>query len=188
MPNHITNKILVKDKNVLNEIINYMTDDKDGNNDEMFTFEKIIPMPDYIYQGLLGQQERQLYGNDNWYDWSLQNWGTKWDAYHTYLDNENRITFDTAWTGVPKLIGILSQKFPNTDIVYNYADEDAGINTGYYVFNSGSVIENRDMDFCSYSAYKTYIDCKELDKDFYKLYVNKNEDIRLVCIAATRLK
>ena len=45
-------------------------------------FEKLIPMPEDVYRGPLGQKEMELYpGDKNWYDWSIDNWGTKWNAY-----------------------------------------------------------------------------------------------------------
>ena len=37
---------------------------------------------------------------DNWYNWNLENWGTKWEAriYDYYRDaNEINVSFETAW-------------------------------------------------------------------------------------------
>lgn len=45
-----------------------------------FDFEKVIPMPDYIYRGSVGKKEKENYGENNWYDWSIKNWGTKWNS------------------------------------------------------------------------------------------------------------
>lgn len=42
------------------------------------------------------------YGASNWYDWRLDNWGTKWDAGYAKLrdKSENHLDyrFDTAWS------------------------------------------------------------------------------------------
>lgn len=44
------------------------------------------------------------YGAAEWYDWSVKNWGTKWDAYDTEvidLDESGErlnLRFDTAWS------------------------------------------------------------------------------------------
>ena len=43
------------------------------------------------------------YGYQDWYDWSIYNWGTKWNACETYVNEYDHIaivTFDTAW-GAP---------------------------------------------------------------------------------------
>ena len=38
--------------------------------ESVFDFEKIIPMPEDIYRGSIGAKEKDLYGENNWYDWS----------------------------------------------------------------------------------------------------------------------
>jgi hypothetical protein len=39
---------------------------------------------------------------DNWYDWNLVNWGTKWDASCVHViskdSNTIKVSFDTAWS------------------------------------------------------------------------------------------
>ena len=40
--------------------------------------------------------------------------------------------FDTAWAGVPLLIQTLSEKFPDIEFLYAYADEDLGSNAVSY--------------------------------------------------------
>lgn len=43
----------------------------------------------------------EKHGFKNWYDWSVANWGTKWDVSECYANeiNDNTLTlaFDTAW-------------------------------------------------------------------------------------------
>ena len=186
MPNHVTSKLYIKDKVIREAVIDYLYENVCGFATFM-TFGKILPIPEYVYKGPLGAEERSLYGEHNWYDWCIENWGTKWDAYNSFIDDEERITFDTAWEGVPKIIGMLSQKFPNSDFDYKYADEDAGNNVDHYKFNSGQILEHDNIKPWSYTAYKTYIDCKDL-QDYYKIYMNRNSDARLVHSAVKRYK
>ena len=50
------------------------------------------------------EHDRRLneYGADNWYDWSLNHWGTKWNAYEAFYmgedENEVALVFQTAWS------------------------------------------------------------------------------------------
>lgn len=46
--------------------------------------------------------ERLQFAGDNWYDWNIRNWGTKWDACDSDLVNESEDSLDyqmaTAWS------------------------------------------------------------------------------------------
>ena len=44
------------------------------------------------------------YGYNNWYDWNVANWGTKWNAYDTYGFDETATSFNTAWSPPIKVI------------------------------------------------------------------------------------
>lgn len=92
MPNHVANRVefFGEQKNI-NEVM-----DKIKGEAEVIDFETIIPMPTNIYRGNLGQKEREVYGNNNWYDWCCAHWGTKWNAY-SQEKNGNIIYFETAW-------------------------------------------------------------------------------------------
>jgi hypothetical protein len=72
-------------------------------------FGTLCPMPESVFRGDLGQDERKECedkGIDNWYDWSVANWGTKWEASDLHLDDEGQyddcahvtVSFSTAWT------------------------------------------------------------------------------------------
>jgi hypothetical protein len=73
-------------------------------------------------------------GAKDWYDWSRANWGTKWNAYETYLETLDEcsviLSFQTAWCGVPRIIQKLAEMFPTITFDYKYSDEDMGYNCG----------------------------------------------------------
>jgi hypothetical protein len=92
-------------------------------------FDKIVPMPKNI-QETIGEPGL----NPDWYDWSCQNWGTKWNSYECKKLAFNKFYFETAWSGVPKLIHKMAVKFPDVVFVYKYSDEDFGSNCGSMVF------------------------------------------------------
>lgn len=96
-----------------------------------FDFNKIIPTPDDIFQGPVGEEERKKYGKNNWYDWDLSNWGTKWNAFCiTAHEGGSRYDFQTAWSFPLPVLKELSKRFPKAKIVCRYADEDIGRNCG----------------------------------------------------------
>lgn len=72
-------------------------------------------------------QELHRIGYNNWYDWSCEHWGTKWNAYNqklTDLDDERLIiTFDTAWGPPEPVIEALKEKFPHAHITGHYVGE-----------------------------------------------------------------
>lgn len=76
-----------------------------ASDESVFDFNKILPMPkhssSFFAKGSLGEKERKKYGNNNWYNWSILNWGTKWNAVEASLDTDNNnkleYSFRTAW-------------------------------------------------------------------------------------------
>lgn len=142
MPNHVTN--LVRLKGDTDHIKNLREAIK---NDELglgsIDFEKVIPMPADIFRGNLGAAERAKYGERNWYDWSIKNWGTKWNAYGNVGDlgvkAPDMICFTTAWAAPHKVISKLAQMNPDLEVEHYWADEDLGFNCGKRVYVGGEV-------------------------------------------------
>jgi hypothetical protein len=83
----------------------------------------------------------EKYGFRTWYDWSIANWGTKWNCYDVFLLDDNSIEFDTAWSTPQPIIEALSKKFPDIVISVDYADEDIGSNCGQYSYENGELTE-----------------------------------------------
>lgn len=80
------------------------------------------------------------YGERDWYEWSIKNWGTKWNAGNTIIDNES-IEFQTAWsTPIPVFVE-LSKRLKDVSIIIHYADEDIGSNCGTLEILNGKVSE-----------------------------------------------
>jgi hypothetical protein len=122
MPNHITNIVSIAGKQNLKELLAEFLDTEDG---DKIDFNKVIPMPDAV--GFRGENlpynphpdepmakayERnlKLYGFKNWYDWSIANWGTKWDCYEFEWLTERKCTFLTAWSPPDPILRKLAGK------------------------------------------------------------------------------
>ncbi len=128
MPNHVYHSITVTGKKeAVDNFKKHFTVDK--SQVVAFDFNTIIPMPEHIFHGNLGDEERTKYGRDNWYDWSLDNWHTKWNAYDTELvedaDESFSFNFQTAWSFPQPIIDKLIEMHP--DLVFDgHANEEAG--------------------------------------------------------------
>jgi hypothetical protein len=97
----------------------------------------------WVFSDNLGREDKEKYGRENcWHEWSLKNWGTKWNAYGQ-KDKRNKgnvIYFQTAWSGVPELIEKITFIFPDVKLKYYYCDEDYGYNVGMYEFKDAKTI------------------------------------------------
>ena len=117
-----------------------------------FDFEKIIPMPDYIYRGVIGAEEITIYGKNNWYDWRCENWGTKWNSCHascSWSCDCIDYCFDTAWSPCEPVIKALSTMFPDTKIFYNYF-ECGMCFCGKQEFENGRMTYSAEGDYVEY--------------------------------------
>ena len=94
---------------------------------------------------------------DSWYDWRVQNWGTKWDVYSCCNDWEDEqpstefsAAFCTAWSPLSdKCMAVLSKKFPGSLLTNYYQEGDMDF-FGVTIAKDGEV-----RDFCdSMSKYR----------------------------------
>lgn len=125
MPNWCSNRVIVAgSERELDRFEEYVS-----TKDARFSLEKIIPMPEDVYRGNLGDKEREKYGEKNWYDWSVQNWGTKWEIdpksikIEDYSIGEVGYFFDTAWGPPEKVHKHLVDEFPKLEISWHWQDE-----------------------------------------------------------------
>jgi hypothetical protein len=81
-----------------------------------FDFNAVIPCPENI---------------SDWYTWSIEHWGTKWNAQPSSGDtivveripNGAEIWFDTAWNPPVPVILELSKKFPELEFQLYFTEE-----------------------------------------------------------------
>ena len=82
-------------------------------------------MPEHIQNC---DEEVDLHGFKvpTWRAWSVENWGTKWNAYDARFstkDPEHTVEVDTAWAAPPvALFKSLAKQFPTHEIVI-HSDE-----------------------------------------------------------------
>ena len=90
--------------------------------------------------GKQAYQNIQKYGCPTWYEWRIQNWGTKWNASGAEV-LDGRLSFLTAWNAPKQILEKLSQMFPSITIHHVWADEDIGHNCGDRAYKNGTVTQ-----------------------------------------------
>lgn len=99
------------------------------------------------------------YGYKDWYNWACSNWNTKWNACEVDWISDDCVEFETAWSFCHPIVKKLSEMFPDVEIVFCFADEDCGSNTG-----DGRMIAGKETDDTEYPdtgdkrAYEIYLD------------------------------
>lgn len=104
------------------------------------------------------------YGNVDWYDWCCTNWGTKWNAYDIYFDeDDNAITFNTAWSCPLPVLDKLAEMCYEYGVSFTgkWADEDCGCNVGIFESDCDGDeywFSYEYMENCSNEAYDIYVE------------------------------
>jgi len=72
--------------------------------------------------------------DDRWYDWRLQNWDTKWDAYDVSIDDDDpeqlEVSFNTAWSPPEAICNKIREDYPDVSVSWFYDEPGCEI-AGY---------------------------------------------------------
>lgn len=141
MPNDITNEVTFSNcssarfRDILSEIQN---DEEDFGS---IDFNKIVPQPEGLFQGPIGPREREIYKDNNWYDWNIAHWGTKWNAYSSRCDISTKtLIFTTANSSAYPVVKALSERYPDVYFKYRFADEDFGYNVAEFELSASECV------------------------------------------------
>lgn len=114
------------------------------------------------------EEQAERYGVVGWYNWSRAYWGTKWNCYDVVVLDEGAFEFNTAWSAPLPVMQALSEIFPEVIINLDWADEDAGCNTGEATYEGGSETSLVYFDNLSDEAWEQYFRLHEGDEEFYE--------------------
>lgn len=131
MPNHCLNTLIVvgSDKDEFDKFTDAITAKSDDDN-QFSLLRAFIPAPDFG-------------GSDDWYDWCIKHWGTKWGEYDANITNigtvEFSANFTTAWA--PPVTGYLtiSKMFPTMTFSLSYREDGMGL-LGTVIMENGNII------------------------------------------------
>jgi hypothetical protein len=140
-------------------------------------WEKQLADPETWVLGKKAYNNIRRFGCPTWYEWCSQNWGTKWNAYgfRPLEKDSDTIEFYTAWNSVPKIVALLSRKYPEQTITYRWADEDIGHNVGEFTLKDGEVIDINVPENGSREAYELAEEIMDVDLSEYGLYLNADK-------------
>ncbi len=87
------------------------------------------------------------YGYSNWYDWCIDNWGTKWNC-DDFKVGKDMMIYVTAWDFADKIILKLSKEFPDAVFECKYSNEDYGSASGIVEIKNGELfLQNYDLSY-----------------------------------------
>jgi Ferredoxin-like domain in Api92-like protein len=114
-----------------------------------------IPLGDDYAARVKAQEEHneEEYGYKSWYEWQIDNWGTKWDIAEIWDDMEAPdsdstmigISFDTAWSPPIEFYRSMTDGFGFT-IEAHYLEEGVGFVGKYTSEDDDNCYELDDMD------------------------------------------
>ncbi len=134
MPNHVTNRVTITGPAESIEDFRkgcFSVTKKDENETyEKFDFNKIIPSPGFISLDDFTFGSREDKTGRNWYNWSIESWGTKWNSYSLeFIKDEPGLLsyrFDTAWSTPWAILETIARWFSELSITIEYFDEGGG--------------------------------------------------------------
>ena len=160
MPNHCHNRVtFYPSGNNTDSSLDQIETIKDIFTGES-VFTQIIPEPDWHETPLLTSDSHYgtKYGNDGelpqyvedpwkrlvfkstgitdqrWYDWRIQNWDTKWDAYDVVVTDDDpeqlEVEFNTAWAPPEAICHAIREQYPDLSVSWFYDEPGCEI-AGY---------------------------------------------------------
>jgi hypothetical protein len=133
MPTYCDNRLVVSGKpdDVQLFVSQVRTDE------QPLSFEEISPTPPELMA-------------EGWYEWRIENWGTKWDAGFNFESSSSRITrskasyvFCTAWGPPLAWLASASKLFPRLTFRLDYADE-GDFFSGTKEWRKGELVRNQE--------------------------------------------
>lgn len=118
MPNYVSNCLYFEgDQKIVNAIVQKLK-----GKETALDFNNILKSPSFK------NHEEEL-------NWRIHNWGTKWNAMDIEVDHDI-FYFLTPWNPPLPVIKILSDQYPDVNIIIEWAEE-TGADSGTIIFKNG---------------------------------------------------
>lgn len=131
------------------------------------------------------EELRKEFGADNWYDWNIKNYGTKWDSEGEAFISDKSVKFhlETAWSPPEALFYKLQQIFPKLNFCITF-DLEGSETCGRYqtlMTEDGPILEYEESEsyYLSYDGLPIYYN-PETGEYHYETDDSICEDYQLV--------
>ena len=125
---------------------------------------KYLPSQDKLNEILKLVSNLDKYGHATWYGWSSEYWGTKWNMYDRN-QQDNILTFDTAWAAPIKVYEALAKTLPEDVILkVEYASEDLGQHSGVCYLHQHD-FSHEEFSQGSFEAYDLAVELKGMEDE-----------------------
>jgi len=125
---------------------------EDATREEGGLLSAMVPQPANIFRGNLGTAEREQcaeQGIPNWYDWNVENWGTKWDVSTEgleFFDNGDGTAsiggwFDSAWSPPIEAYNTFCDMMDNCSLEASYYEPGMDF-AGFYTDGDEEHLDN----------------------------------------------
>lgn len=98
-----------------------------------------------IEEGRMAIENQHKYGSKDWYDWSIKNWGCKWNASGTCVDDFCEdyvyVSFESPWSPPMGWFEAVSKKYPKL-LFKMRVEEESEAFIGLPVAQNGVVCDN----------------------------------------------
>jgi len=125
------------------------------------SYDRLVKADEENKNALYAEGEKYVsnyenYGAFTWYEWCIENWGTKWNASDTYFDDEAdddeviAVDFQTAWNYPEPIadyfVEVVSPEYPDDTITWTYVNEDEPETIYTLTIENGDVEETEEID------------------------------------------
>lgn len=135
MPNWCSNDLIIEGKpkdlsKIMKQLEVTKSEATSDHGETIFSCHKVIPRP--------------ADKDNDWYEWNVANWGSKWNTNNPHLDNSDwengviRYYFDTAWSPIVPVIKALAKEHTKVLITYSYYESGSDF-WGEHEYKKGEV-------------------------------------------------
>lgn len=144
MPNWCSNELTIKGSpkeiaKLIKKVEITKSEATDNHLESIFSCHRIIPRP--------------INKQDDWYEWNVANWGTKWDLIDVTLRGDvdsKEITyyFESAWSPIVAVVEALAKEFKKLSFTYTFYETGSDY-WGEVEYKKGEIVSEEGGDVSS---------------------------------------